>query len=247
MPMQRLKCTIAYDGTLFAGYQIQPNKRTIQEEFEKALKKLHKENEVKVYASGRTDARVHAKGQVLHFDTSLDIPLDRWSIAINSILPLDISVLEVEKVPANFHARFDAQRKEYRYFIYPSPTRDPFKRNYATFFPNKLNLDAIREALPLFLGTHDFSSFCAAKTEVQDKIRTIYEIELLEEDDMLVLRYVGSGFLYNMVRIMTGTLLEIGIGNRKAESITHALMKKDRSLSGKTAPAEGLYLWKVLY
>ncbi|MFD2445204.1 tRNA pseudouridine(38-40) synthase TruA [Bacillus sp. CGMCC 1.16607] len=245
--MQRLKCIISYDGTEFSGYQIQPNGRTVQEEVEKALKKLHKGQDIKIAASGRTDAGVHAKGQVIHFDTNINIPLEKWSIALNSLLPADISVIEAENVDTSFHARFDAKGKEYRYFVYPSKMRDPFRRNYATIFPYELNKDLIQEAMSLFIGTHDFTSFCSAKTEVEDKVRTIYEINICEENGLLVFRYVGNGFLYNMVRIMTGTLLEIGTGDRAANSISKILEKKDRSFAGKTAPAQGLYLWRVVY
>jgi tRNA pseudouridine38-40 synthase len=245
--MQRIKCTIAYDGTHFSGYQIQPNHRTVQEEVETALKKLHKGQEVKIFASGRTDAGVHAKGQVLHFDTFLDIPVEKWAVALNSMLPGDISVLKAEMVKSNFHARFDAKGKEYRYFIYPSKHRDPFSRNYATMYPFLVNTESIREAMNSFLGTHDFTSFCSAKTEVEDKERTIYELELSEENGLLVFRFVGNGFLYNMVRIITGTLLEVGTGDRDASTISNILKMKDRSFAGKTAPAQGLYLWKVFY
>jgi tRNA pseudouridine38-40 synthase len=247
MNMQRIKCTIAYDGTDFSGYQIQPNKRTVQEEVEKVLTKLHKGSEVKIFASGRTDAGVHAKGQVFHFDTSLDIPLEKWPIALNSMLSKDIAILNAEMVDLDFHARFNAKGKEYRYFINPSNKRDPFQRNYAASFPFELDVKAIEEAMSSLQGTHDFTSFCSAKTEIEDKVRTIYELELLEENGLYVFRYVGSGFLYNMVRILTGTLLEVGTDSRAPDSIATLIEKRDRTLSGKTAPAHGLYLWKVFY
>jgi tRNA pseudouridine38-40 synthase len=245
--MQRLKCTMAYDGTGFFGYQIQPNNRSVQEEVEKALMKLHKGSEVKIFASGRTDAGVHAKGQVFHFDTNLEIPLEKWPVALNSMLPADTSIYEIERVDAGFHARFDAKGKEYRYFINPSATRDPFSRNYATRVPFPIDLGLVQSAMKSFLGTHDFTSFCSAKTEVEDKIRTINEIELLEENELLVFRFVGNGFLYNMVRIITGTLLGIGTGDLPPNCIPEILEKKDRTVAGKTAPAQGLYLWKVFY
>lgn len=245
--MRRLKCTIAYDGTHFSGYQIQPNNRTVQEEIEGTLKKLHRGREVKIFASGRTDAGVHAKGQVIHFDTDVNIPIEKWPIALNSLLPDDISIVDTEIVDSNFHARFDVKGKEYRYFMYISKKRDPFKRNYATNFPFLINLDAIREAMNYFLGTHDFTSFCSAKTEVEDKVRTIQEMDLFEENGLLVFRFVGNGFLYNMVRIITGTLLEIGTGDRDPKTIPEILAQKDRIYAGKTAPAQGLYLWKVFY
>lgn len=247
MEMQRLKCTMAYDGTDFFGYQIQPNNRTVQEEVEKALKKLHKGKEVKIFASGRTDAGVHAKGQVFHFDTHLDIPAEKWPIALNSMLTNDVAILDAEKVENEFHARFDVKGKEYRYYINPSTKRDPFNRNYSASFPYPVDVVAIQEAMKSLIGTHDFTSFCSAKTEVEDKVRTIYELELIEENGLLVFRFVGSGFLYNMVRIITGTLLEVGTGNRMSNCISEIIGKRDRTLAGKTAPAQGLYLWKVNY
>jgi tRNA pseudouridine38-40 synthase len=247
MKMQRLKCIMAYDGTDFSGYQIQPQSRTIQEEVEKALKKLHKGEEVKIYASGRTDAGVHAKGQVFHFDTKLDIPVEKWPVALNSILASDLAILDAERVEKYFHARFDVKGKEYRYFINLTSKRDPFNRNYSASFPYSVDVVAIKEAMNSLIGTHDFTSFCSAKTEVEDKVRTIYELELIEENGLLVFRFVGSGFLYNMVRIITGTLLEVGNGNRMSNCMPEIISKKNRAFAGKTAPAQGLYLWKVNY
>jgi tRNA pseudouridine38-40 synthase len=245
--MQRYKGIISYDGSAFSGYQVQPGKRTIQSEIESVLLKMHKGIPVKITGSGRTDAGVHAKGQVIHFDSPLPISEEKWTVALNSLLPSDISVLSVSKVTDSFHARFDVERKEYRYFIYLSTNRDPFRRNYAFQFPYKLDIDSMRLASQYLLGTHDFSSFCSAKTEVIDKVRTIEEINLLAENDLLVFRFVGNGFLYNMVRILVGTLLEVGSRTRHPSDIADILEKKDRKFAGKTAPAQGLYLWDVFY
>jgi tRNA pseudouridine38-40 synthase len=245
--MQRLKCIISYDGTNFSGYQVQPNKRTVQSEFEACLAKLHKGKDVKIFASGRTDAGVHAKGQVIHFDTLLSIPEDRWPIALNSLLPDDIAVLSAEYAIPSFHARFCASGKEYRYVLRLSPKRDPLMRNYAYHYPYPLNLQAMKEGASFLLGTHDFTSFCSAKTEVEDKIRSIKEIDFSMDHELLTLKFTGDGFLYNMVRILVGTLLEIGSGERKPTEIQKILEAKDRRLAGKTAPANGLYLWKVFY
>lgn len=245
--MQRYKCVIAYVGTDFSGYQIQPNKRTVQSEFEYALQKLHKGEYVRIFASGRTDAGVHAKGQVIHFDSPLKIPTDKWTVALNAVLPHDISVLETEAAPENFHARFDVISKEYRYYLHLSNIRDPFQHDFAYQFKYPLNTDNIIAASQLLLGTHDFTSFCSAKTEVEDRVRTIHEIELIEENGLLVFRFVGNGFLYNMVRILVGTLLEIGTGERDAASIPTILASMNRINAGKTAPAHGLYLWEVFY
>lgn len=245
--MQRYKCIIAYDGSGFSGYQVQPKGRTVQAEVENVLSKMHKGESVRIAASGRTDAGVHAKGQVVHFDSPLGIPAERWRTALNSLLPDDISVLSVEKASVDFHARFDAVGKEYRYMLHLSEVRDPFQRNYAYRYPYPLKLEAMKEASLHLLGTHDFTSFCAAKTEVVDKVRTIETIEFLSEGDLLTIRFVGSGFLYNMVRILVGTLLEVGSGDRLPEEIPSILKRKDRRFAGKTSPAQGLYLWKVFY
>lgn len=245
--MARIKCTISYDGTSFSGYQVQPRKRTVQGELEKALEKLNKGTSIRVSASGRTDAGVHARGQVIHFDTALEIEPSRWQIALNSLLPADIAVNSVEFVPSDFHARFDAVGKEYRYFLLPSKHRDPFQRNYAYQFQYELDYDAMREASKQLLGTHDFTSFCSAKTEVEDRVRTLKEIDFYEENGLLVFRFIGDGFLYNMVRILVGTLLEVGTGRRAADSMQELLDCRDRTQSGKTAPGHGLYLWKVFY
>lgn len=245
--MQRYKCTISYDGLGFSGYQIQPNKRTVQLELEAVLAKMHKGDPIKVSGSGRTDAGVHAKGQVIHFDSPLPIPEEKWEVALNSMLPEDISVLSVTKVNESFHARFDAVGKEYRYVLHLSSKRDPFLRKFAYQYSYRLNIEAMQEASKYFLGTHDFTSFCSAKTEVKDKIRTIEAIDFICEADLLTLRFVGNGFLYNMVRILVGTLIAVGSGDFSPEDMAVILEKKDRRFAGKTAPAHGLYLWKVFY
>ncbi|WP_042454009.1 tRNA pseudouridine(38-40) synthase TruA [Neobacillus dielmonensis] len=245
--MQRFKGIITYDGTGFSGYQVQPKKRTVQAELETMLTKIHKGQAVKVTASGRTDAGVHAKGQVIHFDSPLSIPPEKWEIAMNSLLPEDIAVLSIEAASPSFHARFDAEGKEYRYQLLLSGKRDPFLRSYAYQYRYPLDIEAMKQASAFFLGTHDFTSFCSAKTEVEDKIRTIETIDFSLDKDLLTLRFVGNGFLYNMVRILVGTLLEVGAGELNPQDIPAILQKKDRRFAGKTAPAHGLYLWRVFY
>ena len=245
--MPKYKCVIAYDGTDFAGYQVQPEKRTIQSEFEAVLAQMHKGTIIKVTASGRTDSGVHAKGQVLHFESPLTFPTENWIKAFSALLPTDIIALEVDIVPDDFHARFHTTGKEYRYIVARSKLRDPFKRNYAYHYPYPLNVKAMREAISYLIGTHDFTSFCSAKTEVVDKVRTIKEMDFEESDDFMVFRFVGEGFLYNMVRILVGTLLDVGSGKMSPQDMSGILDKKDRSFAGKTAPAQGLYLWKVFY
>jgi len=245
--MQRYKCTFSYDGTLFSGYQVQPKKRTVQIEIEKALKRLHKGRTIKITASGRTDAGVHAKGQVIHYDSPLLIPEDNWIKALQALLPEDIVVINVEKVNSTFHARYHTKGKEYRYLIRQSKVKDPFTRHYQFQYGYPLDVDQMRKGATYLIGTHDFTSFCSAKTEVVDHVRTITAIELIEEGDKLMFRFVGDGFLYNMVRILVGTLLEVGRGQRKPEEISEIIAQKDRQRAGKTAAAQGLYLWEVFY
>lgn len=245
--MKRLKCVIAYDGTHFEGYQRQPEKRTIQGEIEKVLMKMHKGEMIPIFASGRTDAHVHAKGQVIHFDSPLEIPEDRWKIALNTLLPPDIVVVTTEEVPSDFHARFSVKGKEYHYYISLKKDRDPFTRNYYYHFPYPLHFQKMEKAAKYLVGTYDFTSFCSAKTEVKDRIRTIESLTLIQEGDQLIIKIKGTGFLYNMVRIIVGTLLEVGTGKRAPEEIPQIIEAKDRMQAGKTVPGHGLYLYKVYY
>jgi tRNA pseudouridine38-40 synthase len=245
--MSRFKCIIAYDGSMFCGYQIQPKDRTVQGEIEKALRRIHKKQHIPVEGSGRTDAGVHAHGQVIHFDSFLDIPIDKWATVLNTTLPDDIVVKSVEEVNSDFHARHMATGKEYHYKVYIGKDRDPFNRHYAHYYPYKLDLNAIEAAMKLFLGTHDFTSFCSAKTKVTSRIRTLKEISFTQEKDELLFKFVGNGFLYNMVRIIMGTLLEVGTGRKNPDQIPMILEQKNRKFAGKTAGAQGLYLWEVFY
>lgn len=245
--MQRLKCILSYDGSAFSGYQVQPNQRTVQTVIEQALQKMHKGQSIRIYSSGRTDAGVHAVGQVIHFDSPFNIPANKWKVAINSLLPTEIAIKQVHRAESDFHSRFDVISKEYRYKVSLEHDRDVFMRNYQYHYPYRLDNILIKEGIKYLVGTHDFTSFCSAKTEVIDRVRTIYEIEFFEEDKLLTFRFVGSGFLYNMVRIIVGTLLEIGQGMKKPEEILTIIQARDRALAGKTVPGNGLYLWKVNY
>lgn len=245
--MQRYKCTISYDGTLFSGYQVQPNKRTVQSEIEAALQRLHKGSTIHITASGRTDARVHAKGQVIHFDSPLSITEERWVKALEALLPDDIVVLKVEQTDPTFHARYQTTGKEYRYFLRRSKVKDPFTRHYQFQYGYPLDIEQMRKAASHLVGTHDFTSFCSARTGVKDHVRTLRVLDIIEEQDQLIFRFVGDGFLYNMVRILVGTLLEVGRGLRKPEDMPIILAQEDRQKAGKTAEPHGLYLWKVFY
>ncbi len=245
--MNRIALLLAYDGTDFFGYQVQPNRRTVQGVIEEALTKIHKGERIRVYSSGRTDTGVHARSQVVHFDSPLQLHDQQWKKALNSLLPEDVRVLNAAYAPSDFHARFDCKEREYRYRLLRSEEPDVFRRRYTYHFPHPLSIDAMKEAARYLVGTHDFSSFCSANASVEDKVRTIYEINLFEEDDELVFQLRGNGFLHNMVRIIVGTLLEVGVGKRTPENVKSILLKKDRTLAGKTAPGHGLYLWAVRY
>ncbi|MFD2617410.1 tRNA pseudouridine(38-40) synthase TruA [Terrilactibacillus laevilacticus] len=246
--MVKLKCTVTYDGTNFSGYQIQPNKRTVQGTIETVLKKIHKGLEVKIVASGRTDAGVHAHEQVFHFVTKLNIPSANWKKALNSLLPDDIYIRKVEQVSADFHARYDVKRKEYRYKLLVDKEQDVFRRHYTYHVPMPLNKEAMEEAAKVFIGEHDFTSLCATNTSVVDKVRTIYKLSIIEDSNHeWVIQVIGSGFLYQMVRIIVGTLLDVGKGKLTPKDVTDIIEKKDRSYASQTAPPQGLTMWKVTY
>jgi len=246
--MRRLKAIISYDGTQFSGYQVQPGERTVQAEVERVLAVMHKGNNIKVTASGRTDARVHATGQTLHFDTPLAIPVEKYMKALNVQLPRDIRVLSVEEVAADFHARYSVTGKRYRYIWSCEPVQSPFRRHYTVETNGvKPDVDAMQEAAKAIIGTHDFSCFCAANTSVQNKVRTINALEFEWHGEELHMVIEGSGFLYNMVRIIAGTLWEVGIGRRAVKNVETVVASMDRDQAGKTAPPQGLYLEKVFY
>lgn len=245
--MKRMKAVIAYDGSGFSGYQIQPESRTVQLELLKVLKNIHKERDVQVVASGRTDAKVHAIGQVIHFDTDFSIPIEGWLKALNVLLPEDIRVLSIEEAADGFHARYHTSGKTYRYKWDRSKIISPFTRNYMVHLKQHPDVAAMRKAAGAILGTHDFSSFCAANTGVVDKVRTIRRLDFEEHGEELHMVIEGSGFLYNMVRIIAGTLFEVGIGKRTPEEVAGIIRSMDRGAAGKTAAAHGLYLENVEY
>ena len=241
---------IQYDGTRYNGWQRQGNtSNTIQEKLETILEQLYGEP-VDLNGSGRTDAGVHALRQIANFR----IPriLSRYSCQkiqdyFNQYLPQDIRVLAVEQVPERFHARLSASSKLYEYRIDCGEVANVFQRRYLLRVEDKLNLEHMREAADLLTGTHDFKSFCANRHMKKSTVRTIYEIAIEENDGILSIRYHGDGFLYNMVRILTGTLLEVGLGDRSLPEVRLALEGKDRSLAGFTAPPQGLFLVDVFY
>ncbi|WP_100374473.1 tRNA pseudouridine(38-40) synthase TruA [Bacillus sp. FJAT-45037] len=245
--MKRIACEVSYDGTYFSGYQVQPNQRTVQSELEAALKRVHKGQATPVTGSGRTDAKVHARGQVIHFDSPFDIPEKQWPKALNACLPDDIRIISARSVAPDFHARYHAVGKEYHYRVLRAEAVDVFRRNLVAHVPYSLDVNEMKKAAAHLLGTHDFSAFCAANTNVVDKVRTLYTIEIIEDGDELHFILHGNGFLYNMVRIIVGTLLEVGNQKRAASQVREVLRSKQRELAGKTAPGHGLYLWSVQY
>ena len=246
--MRNIKLIIEYDGTNYSGWQIQKNGPSIQEELQKVLRTITGE-ECNVNGSGRTDAGVHAIGQVANFRTSSRMPADRFAYALNSMLPKDITIKASIEAEADFHARFSAIGKCYRYKIFNSRFPSALLRNYAYYinYCDKLDMNRLRSAADCFTGTHDFSGFMSTGSSVEDTVRTIYKIDVEKNEALIEICFEGNGFLYNMVRIIVGTLIYTGIGKIAVPEIPDIIRSKDRSRAGITAPAHGLYLEKVLY
>lgn len=246
--VQKIKCTISYDGTHFSGYQIQPNKRTVQREIERVLTTMHKGKHIRIYSSGRTDTGVHARRQVFHFETDLQIAEENWKRALNSQLPDDIFVHQVEKVDEQFHARFSALSKEYRYFVLLTEERNVFLRNYRYMTNESFDISAIEAACKVFEGTHDFTAFSSARATVKgDKIRTLSTVTFERNANELQFILRGDGFLYHMVRIIVSVILDAGCGLVTPKQISEMFTNKDRGQFGKTLPPQGLFLWEVFY
>ncbi|GAB4074332.1 tRNA pseudouridine(38-40) synthase TruA [Barrientosiimonas marina] len=246
--MAKIKCVFSYDGTHFSGLQTQPHVRTVQGELEKALTKIHKGTHIPVYPSGRTDRGVHAKAQTAHFEPVFQLSPIEWKRALNSMLPADIFVAETAEVPASFHARFDVVEKEYRYYILNETEPDVFRRNYLFHFPHQLDVTRMQEAGHYLEGTHDFTTFASAKADIKGgRVRTLYDVSCQQDGGEIVIIVRGDGFLYNMVRIIAGTLLDSGRGRLEPSSIADMLAQKDRRFGGDTLPPQGLYLWQVTY
>ncbi|KAB3535505.1 tRNA pseudouridine(38-40) synthase TruA [Alkaliphilus pronyensis] len=244
--MRNIKIEIQYDGTNFSGWQMQTNGRTVQEEIVKALYKLtHKQ--ISLHGAGRTDAGVHAKGQVANFKIESSIPTSKIPSAINRFLPEDVSVFRAAEMPENFHARYSATGKKYSYLIYLDTYRNPLLRNYGYHIPYEINLGKMKAASKLLIGTHDFRGFMSSGSSIRDTVRRIDEIEFKKNEKNLWISFQGNGFLYNMVRIIVGTFLEIGRGRFDNVNIVKALETGQRQYLGPTAPPHGLYLDKVFY
>lgn len=253
---RRILLRVAYDGTNYHGWQLQPNAATIEGELNRALCALTGE-EIVVTGASRTDAGVHALGNVAVFDTTSRIPAEKFSYALNQRLPEDIVIQSSRQVADDFHPRHCDCRKTYEYDILNRTFPLPAYRNTAYFLYGTLNIEAMRQACQAFLGEHDFASFCAAGAQVQTTVRTIYSLEVecrpLTEanagsaDQLLTIRVKGNGFLYNMVRIIAGTLVEVGRGHIKPEEVAGIIATKDRAKAGPTAPARGLRLVEIEY
>lgn len=241
----RYKCTVCYDGTNFHGFQVQTDLRTVQEEIENVLKIICK-TKTTVYPSGRTDTKVHAIGQVFHFDSTIIMNENNMKNAINSRLSKDIYITNVEKVDENFHARFNSKKKEYHYKI-ALGEYNPLLINYL-YYPSykNFNIDLMIEASKIFIGTHDFKSFTKNKT-IENTVRTIYDILFEIDKDVLTIKFIGNGFLHNMVRILVAMLFEVALGKISINDLKMILEAKNRVYAPKIAPPNGLYLYKVTY
>ena len=244
--VRNIKLTIEYDGKDFNGWQKQPMKLNIQGTIEQAIKQITGED-VNLNASGRTDAGVHALGQVANFKTDSKIPIEKFAIAINSKLKRSIVIKKAEEVDERFHSRLSCKRKTYRYIINNSPEGTAIYRNLETHIPQKLDVEKMKKAVKYFEGEHDFKAFKASGTSSKSSIRTIYEANVYQENEKIMIELTGNGFLYNMVRIIAGTLVEVGLRKVEPEKIPEIIQVGKRENAGKTLPPNGLYLVKVMY
>ena len=244
--MRNIKLTIEYDGKKFGGWQKQPNKLNIQGEIEKAIEEITGEK-IDLNASGRTDAGVHSLGQVANFKTNSKIEIEKIPIAINSKLKQSIRIIKAEEVEENFHARYSCKGKKYRYIINNSKYGSAIYRDLEYHMPIKLNVEAMQKGIKYFEGEHDFKGFKASGTSSKSSVRTIYNAKVIQEGERIIIELEGNGFLYNMVRIISGTMLDVGLGKIKPEEIPEIIESKERSRAGKTLPPQGLYLVEVYY
>lgn len=245
--MRNIKLVIEYDGKEFNGWQKQPNKLNIQGTIEQAIKIVTGE-EVDLMASGRTDAGVHAFGQVANFKTNSNIPTEKIAIALNCNLKKSIRIISAEEVNERFHSRLTCKKKTYRYVINNSEFSSAIYRNLETHIPQKLDVNNMKKAAKYFEGEHDFKAFKASGTSSKSSIRTIYKADVIKmPNNRIYIELTGNGFLYNMVRIIAGTLVDVGVGKILPEDIEKIIDSKDRNLAGKTLPPNGLYLVNVEY
>ena len=244
--MKRIKLVVAYDGTNYSGWQLQKNAITIEQKLNEALTDLLGE-EITVIGASRTDAGVHSLGNVCIFDTNTRMPAEKISYALNARLPEDIVVQNSCEVAEDFHPRAGKSRKTYEYRVLNREFRDPTRRLNTYFYHHKLDVEAIKVAASYLEGEHDFKSFCSVHAQVESTVRTIYRCTVEKEEDIIRIRVTGNGFLYNMVRIIAGTLIEVGARKRAPEEILTMLEKADRCSAGPTAPACGLTMIGIEY
>ncbi len=242
----RIKLTLSYDGTAYCGWQVQPNGITVQEVVENAVMSVTGEK-VRVTGSGRTDAGVHAQGQVAHFDTESTVPPHKFYKALNGYLPQDVKILKSEQIADDFHACNTAKKKTYEYTLYCADTELPLIDRYAVKLEKEPDLKAMQQTAKEFLGEHDFKAFSATGSSVKTTVRTIYDIAVIREEEKIKIRVTGNGFLYNMVRIMVGAILGVGNGELTVEDVKKALATGERAVQIKTLSAKGLCLIKVEY
>lgn len=245
--MRNIKIVIAYDGSRYNGWQRQDHtENTIQGKLEQLLCRMTGE-QIEIHGSGRTDGGVHAHGQVANFKTNSQMSVKEMMTYMNEYLPMDIGILEVKDASDRFHSRLNVKRKTYCYHIWNSPVPNVFLRKYSYQIPELLNVSQMEKASQYLLGTHDFKSFCSRKKMKKSTVRMIESIKIRREGNEIIITYKGNGFLYNMVRILTGTLIEVGLGIKNPEDIPEILEAKNRERAGFTAPAQGLFLEKVDY
>ena len=268
--MRRIKLTVAYDGTNYSGWQVQENATTVQGVLSAALRELLTDcgdpravsDEIELIGASRTDAGVHAEGNVAVFDTEARMPAEKFAFALNARLPEDIRVLQSEEMSDNFHPRCAKSLKTYVYQILNTTIPIPTLIRYMHHIYEDIDINLMRQAVDFFIGEHDFSAFCSAGAQVKSKVRTIESLRISEEGPeapsesltnplksgkIIRIEVTGTGFLYNMVRIIAGTLIEVGLGRRSLETVRRAIAEGDRSLAGPTAPAKGLILKRIVY
>lgn len=244
--MKRVKIVVAYDGTNYCGWQVQPNGITVEEVLNRSLSNLLGEK-IEVMGASRTDSGVHSLGNVAIFDTNTRMPADKIAFALNQRLPEDIVVQGSCEVPSDWHPRYQESTKTYEYRILNRTFRMPTRRLDTYFYHYPLDVEQMSEAASYLVGTHDFASFCAANAQVKSTVRTIYSCTAQKENDIITIRVTGNGFLYNMVRIIAGTLIEVGAGKRRPEEIKDILAAENRDAAGPTAPAQGLTMMGIEY
>lgn len=244
--MRNIKLLISYDGTAYHGFQIQKNAVTVQETLENALAGLTGEK-ISVTGCSRTDAGVHAVNYVCNFKTNTKIPCDKLPYAVNTMLPEDISCMAAEDADEDFHARFSAKSKIYVYKIYNAPLRNALKYKYSWHYPYKIDVNLMKQACGYFLGEHDFTAFMASGGQQKTTVKTIYSLEVSDSENDIEIKIHANGYLYNMVRIIAGTLVYIGNGKIASGELENIIKSGDRTRAGITAPPQGLFLYKVFY